>query len=67
MAPAHVIDVQQAIEAAQVDKGAKTCKALDDALHRVANLRVLEEGIAALINLFLHKLAPVEDYVDLFI
>ncbi len=67
MAPAHVIDVQKPIEAAQVDKCAKTRKALDNPFNRVADLRGMKESLAASLDFFLHELASVEDDVDLFI
>ena len=42
-APAHVGDVQQAVDAAQVDERAEVGDVLDDALAELADFELLEQ------------------------
>ena len=64
VAPAHVVDVKEAVEAAEVDEGAEGGEALDFALDGIADLGLLEEILAALLDVLFHPFSAVEDDVD---
>ena len=67
VAPAHVVDVKEAVKAAQIDEGAKACEALDDALYAVADLSLGEELVASGVQLLLKVAAAVNDHVGLVV
>ena len=62
-APAHVRDVQQAVDAAQVHERAEVGDILDDALARLADLDFLHQLYLHLLALFLDELAARDDDV----
>src|SRR5262249_4106065 len=61
--PAHVGDVQQAVDAAEVHEGAELGDVLDDALADLADLDLLEELLLHLRALILEQLAAADDDV----
>ena len=62
-APAHVGDVQQAVDAAQVDEGAELGDVLDDALADLARLDLGEQLLLHLLALVFEQLAAADDDV----
>ena len=62
-APAHVGDVQQAVDAAQVDEGAELGDVLDHALADLADLDLVEELLLHILPLILEQLAAADDDV----
>ena len=62
-APAHVGDVQQSVDAAQVDEGAEVGDVLDHALANLARLDLGEEFLLHFLALILDELAPADDDV----
>ena len=65
VAPAHVVDVQQAVEATQVDEGAEAGEALDLALDDVTDLDRVEELLLVLGDDLLEILPSVDDGLHL--
>ena len=63
--PAHVVDVQQSVESAQVDEGAKRGERLHRPAVHVAYRRALVELIALLARFALQPRLPVQDDVHL--
>src|SRR5262249_46347194 len=61
--PGHVGDVEQPIDAAQVDEGAELGDVLDDALADLARLDLGQELLLHLLALVLDELAPADDDV----
>ena len=62
-APGHVRDVQQTVDAGQVDERAEIGQVLDQAGDDVAHLDRLEEALALLVALLLDQLAAAQDDV----
>ena len=62
-APAHVGDVQQAVEAVQVHERAVVGDVLDDAAAQGAGLHVVEQGAALGLALLLDQFAARDDDV----
>ncbi len=62
-APAHVGDVQQAVDAAEVHKGAELGDVLDDALADLADGDLVEQLLLHLLALVLEQLAAGDDDV----
>src|SRR5262249_45355745 len=62
-APAHVGDVQQAVDAAQVHEGAELGDVLDDAAADLAGLDLVEQLLLHLLALVLEELAAADDDV----
>ena len=62
-APAHVGDVQQAVDAAQIDEGAELGDVLDDALAGLARLDLGQKFLFHLDALIFEELAPADDDV----
>src|SRR5262249_16810476 len=62
-APAHVGDVQQAVDAAEVHEGAELGDVLDDALADLARLDFREELLLHLLALILDEFAAADDDV----
>src|SRR5262249_60493490 len=60
-APAHVGDVQQAIDAAQVDEGAKFGDILDHARANLPRLDLGQQLLFHLLALILDQLAPTDN------
>ena len=61
--PAHVGDVEETVETAQVDEGAELGDVLDDTLADLADLDVLEERLLLLVALFLDQATARHDDV----
>ena len=62
-APAHVGDVQQAVDAAQVDEGAEVGDVLDGALADLADVDLLEQLLLLRLARDLDQLAAADDDV----
>ena len=62
-APAHVGDVQQAVDAAEIDEGAELGDVLDDALADLARLDLAEQLLLHLLALVFEQLAAADDDV----
>src|SRR5439155_26047393 len=62
-APAHVGDVQEAVDAAQVDEGAELGDVLDDALADLARLDLGQQLLLHLLALVFQELAAGDDDV----
>ncbi len=62
-APRHIGDVQEAVDAAQIDEGAELGDVLDDALADLADLDLAEELLLHLLALVLQQLAAADDDV----
>ena len=62
-APAHVGDVQQAVDAAEVDERAEVGDVLDDALADLARLDLGEQLLLQLVALVFDQLAAADDDV----
>src|SRR5262249_10252526 len=60
-APAHVGNVQEAVDAAQVDEGAELGNVFDDAFANLLRLEFGEELLLHLLALILDQLAPADD------
>src|SRR5205823_454491 len=60
-APAHVGDVEQAIDAAEINEGAELRNVLDDALARLPRLDLAEQFLLHLRALILDELAAADD------
>src|SRR4029450_13798776 len=62
-APGHVGDVQQTVDAAQVDECAEVGDVLDGALADLADLQTFESLLLQLLALLLDELATADDDV----
>ena len=66
MAPAHVVDMEESVEASEVYKRSEACEAFHHALYGVADLRLREEFIPGCRNQLLKILSAVH-YDVLFV
>ena len=64
-APAHLADVQQTIDAAQIDEGAEVLHAADDALADLPLGQLGPELLAVLLAFLLQQRSPADDQVAL--
>ena len=66
-APAHIGEVQKAIDAGQIDESAEVSDVLDNAFPDVADLDLIEEGAALEGALFVKQLAAGDHHVLAFV
>ena len=62
--PAHVIDMEQAVEASQIDKRAKGGEALHHTFDFIADLDLLEERVPVLLGFLLKPCSAGQNDID---